>query len=94
VVRGHVLTDDDARRKRLIMDLMCNLRLSWEEIGDERGTITERLAAYVRDGLVILDEVGLRVTDAGRYLLRNVAMEFDAYLRRASGDGPRYSRTV
>jgi oxygen-independent coproporphyrinogen-3 oxidase len=45
------------------------------------------------DGLVELDNSGLRVTPRGRFFLRNACMPFDAYLSEAS-DRPLYSRTV
>ena len=45
------------------------------------------------DGLITLDDHGLRVTVTGRFFLRNICMPFDAYLKQPS-DGPVYSRTV
>ena len=48
------------------------------------------------DGLVQLDDKGISVTHSGRYLLRSIAMPFDAYLPR--GDSvtaePRFSRAI
>jgi oxygen-independent coproporphyrinogen-3 oxidase len=44
------------------------------------------------DGLVEFGPESLRVTEAGRYFLRNVAMAFDA--ATGTADEGRYSRTV
>ena len=54
------------------------------------------LAPAVSDGLVVIEaDGGLSVTPTGRLLVRNIAMEFDAYLpeQRRSGR-PMFSRTV
>jgi oxygen-independent coproporphyrinogen-3 oxidase len=45
------------------------------------------------DGLAEIDGRGIRVTDRGRFLLRNLCIPFDNPLSRADA-GPRYSRTV
>ena len=47
------------------------------------------------DGLVELGSEAIRVTNAGRVFLRNIAMAFDGYLRQpATENKPRYSRTL
>ena len=53
----------------------------------------DELAPLAVDGLIKLDEDGLKVEELGRWFLRNVAMVFDAYLE-SGDDKPRYSRTV
>jgi oxygen-independent coproporphyrinogen-3 oxidase len=57
-----------------------------------------QLAALERDKLVELQADHLCVTPSGRYLLRAIAMPFDAYLRdavsAANEPGPRYSRVI
>jgi oxygen-independent coproporphyrinogen-3 oxidase len=54
----------------------------------------ERLQELENDGLVQLRPHWVRVTSRGRYLLRVVAMAFDAYLAQPQGVQRRYSRTV
>jgi len=102
VERGHRRSADDDARRRIILDLMCRFRLDYDEHGGAvafRGRYAdelERLAEMARDGLCELDDDGVTVTDAGRILIRNLAMAFDAYLPRGDGGGerPRFSRTV
>ncbi len=91
--RGIRLTEDDRRRRALITQLMCNF---WVDLG-EQGTRDfaeelERLAPLEDDGLVRREGTQLEVTPLGRLFVRNVAMVFDAYLRRS--ERPRFSRTV
>ena len=91
--RGIQLTEDDRRRRAIITQLMCNF---WVDLGED-GTRDfalelERLRPLEDDGLVRREGSQLEVTPLGRLFVRNVAMVFDAYLRRA--ERPRFSRTV
>ena len=45
------------------------------------------------DGLVVIDAYGIRVTAAGRLLIRRICMVFDAWLRRAA-EPQRFSRII
>jgi oxygen-independent coproporphyrinogen-3 oxidase len=101
VGRGILRTDEDELRAAVIRRIICTLELDHEAIRIEYGVEPEEhfadafrsLAPMVEDGLVELDDHGLRVTPRGRFFLRNVCMPFDAYLGRPS-EQPVYSRTV
>jgi oxygen-independent coproporphyrinogen-3 oxidase len=101
VIRGHALSDDDRLRRQVILHLMCNLELPWSLTEERYGRPVDellpdavaQLPPLAEDGLITLDDGGLRATDLGRFFLRNVAMVFDAYLQ-TGGDRPLYSRTV
>jgi oxygen-independent coproporphyrinogen-3 oxidase len=101
IVKGHKLSADDRLRRLVILNLMCNLELPWKLTEAAFGAPADRLLAgelaalpaLVDDGLVEANTEGLRITDKGRYFVRNVAMIFDAYLG-GSQDKPLYSRTV
>lgn len=103
IVRGHQLTDDDRLRRKVILYLMCNLELPFDLTVAEFGNTVpqlipgclEKLKPCEEDGLVTVNETGIRITDKGRYFVRNVAMVFDAYLDQDTGSGkPVFSRTV
>ncbi len=102
VERGLRLTREDMLRRDLITRIMCDLELDYADFSATWGidftshfadALTE-LPPLATDGLVTLTDRGLKVTDLGRLFLRNIAMCFDAYLRQASGEQPRYSRTA
>ena len=101
VVKGHRLDDDDRLRRLAILNIMCNLELPWNLTREKYGAPANELFAdalaqlppLVDDGLVTLDDDALRITDKGRFFVRNVAMAFDAYLGRDE-DRPVFSRTV
>jgi oxygen-independent coproporphyrinogen-3 oxidase len=94
VVRGHVLTDDDRARRAAIERLLCTAELPYAllEDLDDMDEPSARFRPFEEDGLVRFESDRLAVTTTGRFFLRNLAMELDAY---AAGASPqRYSRTV
>lgn len=97
--RARFLTDEDRIRREVIMRLMCDLELDFDALGTRLGInfrehFARELAAFgpaADDGLVRLTSSGLTVTDTGRLLVRNLAMNFDAYLGSSE---KRFSRTI
>nr|WP_319566154.1 oxygen-independent coproporphyrinogen III oxidase [uncultured Rhodoferax sp.] len=89
VVRGLALTRDDLVRRAVIMALMCQGRLSFESI--ELAYLInfrqyfvkemEIIQSQVAQGLVEVEESGIKVTDKGWFFVRAVAMVFDRYLQ-------------
>jgi len=83
--RGHVLSDEDNLRSRMIEALMCDFRINTAEMIREHGVEAERLAAMFADvGAIFGDMVqitpeGLFVPERGRPLTRMIARRFDAY---------------
>ena len=95
VERGHRRGADDDRRRELIGELMCNLRLTLGE--GELATFAPelaRLAELANEGLCTVDGHRIQLTPLGRVFIRNVAMVFDAYLGRGETRRPTFSRTV
>ncbi len=102
VERGASMTDDDVLRRFVINRVMCQLRLDLGEVQAQFGKASRDaieadlragLDELVADGLVTFDGAVLTVKPLGQLLVRNVAMLFDAYLKK--GDtAKRFSRTV
>ncbi|PID81469.1 oxygen-independent coproporphyrinogen III oxidase [bacterium DOLJORAL78_65_58] len=101
VVKGHKLSARDKLGRLAILNVMCNLELPWDltvaDYGQPANVLfadsLKALPPLVRDGLVEVDDRGLRITAKGRYFVRNVAMILDAYLGREDGK-PIFSKTV
>jgi oxygen-independent coproporphyrinogen-3 oxidase len=101
VVKGHRLDDDDRLRRLAILNLMCNLELPWSlteqsfdaPANELLGDSLKALPPLIEDGLAEVDDTGLRITDKGRFFVRNVAMILDAYLGKGKGK-PIFSKTV
>jgi oxygen-independent coproporphyrinogen-3 oxidase len=104
VERGYRRTEDDRLRGGIIQSLMCLGRVGRDvlEAGGRApwrsayAAEVERLAPMAADGLLAMDDAGLRLTPLGRLFVRNVCMVFDAHLAPPTPGPakPRYSRTV
>ncbi len=92
VERGLVLTDEDLRRRRLIMALFCNFAVRWPA-GEDYGAELDRLRPLEADGLCVLHDDGVDVTTLGRHFIRNICSIFDAYFESDVG-ARRYSVTA
>jgi oxygen-independent coproporphyrinogen-3 oxidase len=96
---GYVLSQDDQIRRETIMRLMCDLRLDFTHLSDQLGIVfadyfapaLEALQPMADDGLVTMGSDYIEVTATGRFLIRNIAMHFDAFLGQSKA---RYSKTV
>ena len=112
IERGMRLSDDDLLRESVIQGLMCYGRIDFAAVEARHGVdllagdkARRQLDELATDGLIDWQEKQLRITDLGRYFLRNVAMVFDAYPGQVpppESDAPaaskptelRFSRTV
>lgn len=101
VARGISLSGDDLVRRAVISELMCHGELDMRGFGDHHqldffdrfSMELDRLREQASDGLVEVDDATIRITARGRLLLRNIAMNFDAYLNNPA-ETSRYSRTI
>ena len=97
LLRGHLLSDEDQRIRRHVLELMCRFRTRWGEDADEAPLLDEasaRLAEMAEDGLVELAPGELRVTEAGRPFVRNVCMALDVRLWRNQPATRIFSQTI
>ncbi|WLD57499.1 oxygen-independent coproporphyrinogen III oxidase [Salinispirillum sp. LH 10-3-1] len=98
--RGYRMHEDDRIRRRIIMDIACQGYVNFAYMCDEfafdfQAYFARELEALIplaEDGLIVLTEDDLTVTEIGRLLLRPICMVFDAYL--PSHGQTRYSRVI
>lgn len=101
IVRGHRLSDEDKIRRRVITHLMCNMELPYDFTDGNPSFVIngsfeeelERMQDFEADGLLVIGSDRLDVTETGRFFVRNICMEWDAYLENHLGR-PLFSRTV
>ncbi len=99
--KGYYLNDDDLIRREVIMRIMCDFELDFNKIEKQFNIDFEEyfnrgltnLKEMIDDGLVNIKDRKLMVSNTGRLLIRNVAMNFDGFIERKE-DHTRYSRTV
>ena len=92
VFRGIELDKDDLLRREIITELMCNFDLDEQSIetkysinfDDYFRVEQDDIAQLQRDGLISVDGRHIQVQPAGRFLIRNICMVFDKYLRQST----------
>jgi oxygen-independent coproporphyrinogen III oxidase len=101
IARGYRLNEDDLIRRYVIMRLMCDFEVNFNQ-AEEKFKINfkeyfawgiHNLKEMEEDSLVKIKENKIEVTGMGRLLIRNIAMNFDGYIERKE-DKAKYSRTV
>lgn len=98
---GTWLTEDDMVRRWVIRQLMCNFYLDFGALKERFGVDYDdyfadeesRLQDFYEEGFVIREENNLRVLPMGQAFIRNVAMVFDAHLKKPA-HFDKFSRTI
>ena len=101
VTKGYMLNEDDILRREVIMKIMCDFGIRFKPIEEKFNINFKEYFGYglnslkemEQDELVVLSDDKIEVTDMGRLLIRNIAMNFDGYIERKE-DTAKYSRTV
>jgi oxygen-independent coproporphyrinogen-3 oxidase len=100
-MRGYNLSQDDKIRQQVILSILCEGRVRYADYDTFGIRFTQyfvdallQLKEMERDGLVQFADGGFTVTPTGRLFSRNIAMPFDAYLTKMSGNKPTFSKTV
>ncbi len=100
--RGVELSRDDKIRKAVIMELMANFGLDIKRIESEFGIdfkeyfkdALKELEEFEKEGLVTIDGDKITVSETGTLLIRNIAMPFDAYMKKHKESKKVFSKTV
>ncbi|MBM4172347.1 MAG: oxygen-independent coproporphyrinogen III oxidase [Ignavibacteria bacterium] len=101
IERGFEMNEDDILRRFVITKIMCDFELDFSVV-EKKFNITfrdyfkygiEQLKDFIDDELVKIDNDKMTITEMGRLLIRNIAMNFDGYIERKE-DKAKYSRTI
>ncbi|MCD0489243.1 oxygen-independent coproporphyrinogen III oxidase [Pedobacter sp. MC2016-14] len=83
VFKGHILNAEDLIIRMHILNLMCKGKTSWTLAEAQTKALAaglERMKLIEADGLVILEDTGMMVTETGKRFLRNICMALDSRL--------------
>ncbi|MDD5159109.1 MAG: oxygen-independent coproporphyrinogen III oxidase [Sulfuricurvum sp.] len=100
--RGVSLNEDDRIRQYVIMELMSNFkldigrfeRLYGVKFSDYFADAIEELKPFEADGLLTMSPTSIECSVTGTLLVRNIAMPFDAYMKRHASSDKAFSKTV
>ncbi|MDO9207651.1 MAG: oxygen-independent coproporphyrinogen III oxidase [Sulfuricurvum sp.] len=100
--RGVALNEDDRIRQYVIMELMSNFKLDigrFEKLynvkfGTYFADALEELKPFEADGLLTITPSLIECSPTGTLLIRNIAIPFDAYMKRHASNSKTFSKTV
>ncbi|ADN09597.1 oxygen-independent coproporphyrinogen III oxidase [Sulfurimonas autotrophica] len=100
--RGVALSEDDQIRQHVIMELMSNFKLDIKRFEAIYGLEFKKyfedaildLKPFVEEELIIMNDECIACSQTGTLLIRNIAMPFDAYMKRHASSDKTFSKTV
>jgi len=100
--RGVALNDDDYLRKSVIMELMANFSIDMKRVEEDHNinfktyfsNALDSLQEFVEVGIVSIDNDKISVNLTGTLLIRNIAIAFDAYMKKYGESKKSFSKTV
>lgn len=100
--RGIALNEDDIIRQYVIMELMSNFKLDIKrfeklfniEFKKYFADAIEALKPFVADELLSMSDDFIECSQTGTLLIRNIAMPFDAYMKKHAASSKTFSKTV
>jgi oxygen-independent coproporphyrinogen-3 oxidase len=100
--RGIALNEDDIIRQYVIMELMSNFKLDIKrfeklfniEFKTYFADAIEALKPFVEDELLSMNGDFIECSQTGTLLIRNIAMPFDAYMKKHAASSKTFSKTV
>jgi oxygen-independent coproporphyrinogen-3 oxidase len=95
IYKGIELTRDDQIRRDVITRLICHFALQMSDVEAQWGIdfhdyfaeALNKLDGMQEDGLVKIGDRSIEVRPKGRLLIRNICMQFDAYLNSQAAKG-------
>lgn len=97
VFKGHLLDEEDLIIRRHILNLMCQFTTSWDEkhlYFKELPEVLSHLTEMENDGLLVIQNNAITVTEKGKPFVRNICMAFDLRLQRNAPQTQLFSMTV
>lgn len=83
VFKGHSLTEEDMVLRKCILSIACQGRLDttlFDQVVDDE--IYPQLKDMEKEGIIMLNEDGLQVSDTGRAFIRNICAVFDKRMKQ------------
>ena len=95
LLKGHILTNEDIRLRKHILNIMCRMETSWEEASlPLMDGIIKRLASMQADGLLTISKNNIKIIDACRPFIRNACMAFDEKLYIKKTESTIFSKVI
>jgi oxygen-independent coproporphyrinogen III oxidase len=95
IFKGHVLTDEDLLLKQCIVQISCNGKLNQELlIQVVNASMLGRLMEMEKEGILYMDDTGIKVTNAGEPFIRNICQVFDQRMNDQNNEKQIFSQAI
>lgn len=97
IFKGHLLNEEDLILRKHILNIMCQFETNWLSCENKTpflDTISDHLRPFEQDGLLFINEYGVRLTEKGKPFSRNICMAFDARMYQEKPSTQLFSSTV
>jgi oxygen-independent coproporphyrinogen-3 oxidase len=101
ISQGFTMSEEDRLRNFVIMNIACQLSVNFAEVKDKFdidfqqhfASSIKQLQPFIDDGLAVISESSISISEQGQLVLRNICMLFDEHLSKDSNDNS-FSRTI
>ncbi len=96
VVKGHALTTEDLILRKAILEIICQFQTDLTKVYPiiEKSELNKRLQEFLNDGLILINDNQLEVTELGKTFVRNICMSFDEHLIQNKPETQLFSMTI
>ena len=94
IIKGHIQSEKDLNIKPFIMNLICNHTASWDVPIAPSTELGEKLAEFLDEGLVSIENNKINIAEKGKPFVRNICMAFDPYIQKTENSRPVFSKAI
>jgi len=97
IIKGHKLNYSEMMMRKHILNLMCKDSTSWDSLSKDAIAIApflSNLDELVEDGLVTYNNNKIKITDLGKFFIRNVCSSIDPIFQGTSSDNQVFSKAI
>lgn len=97
IIKGHKLSAMELMMRKHILNLMCKDTTQWTAASQDAISIEPflpNLDDLVEDGLVTYDQNKIRITDMGKFFIRNICAAIDPIFQSQSSGNQVFSRAI
>lgn len=97
IIKGHKLSHSEQMMRKHILNLMCKDVTEWESKSQDDIAITpflSNLDDLVKDGLVQYNTSKIKITDTGKFFIRNICAAVDPIFQASTSDNQQFSKAI
>lgn len=95
LVKGHLHSERDLTIRKAILNLMCTFNCRLDFLADdEKERVVNRLSEHLADGLLTIDNQGIKVKPEGRTFIRTICMALDEFVWTKDSEQQMFSKSV